>query len=164
MFLDRETKHDYRILRGRCVPTTVDIEMCARILQWEYIATARCMFNAHKIFNCRLGFRNFDIFYSRLIRLREFRYVLPESGRHLSLRCYYNLSHFQRVLACSNCAIRQKGFVNFVDITLMASIGWRMLQVSKTAEKFIIVFLQLRPLRLHNYGMYGANCKPGATV
>jgi len=31
MFLDRETKYDYRILRGRRVPTTVDIEMCANI-------------------------------------------------------------------------------------------------------------------------------------
>jgi len=39
-----------------------------------------------------------------------------------------------------------------------------MLQVSKTAQNPLIVFLQLRPLRLCNYGVYGASSTPGATV
>ena len=36
VFLDRETKYAYRILRGRGVPTTVDIEMYANIRTERY--------------------------------------------------------------------------------------------------------------------------------
>jgi len=36
MFLDRETEYAYRILRGRDVPTTVDIEMYANIRMEKY--------------------------------------------------------------------------------------------------------------------------------